>query len=436
MADEDVARLVERFDHHDPAFSTESTANAVFAGLRAHCPVAHSDAHGGFWAIAGHEEVLAVAQDDVRFPKRFGLSVPGMVPVTTPDELLAKRVRNPSNLDPPEYFKVRKILNPLFSPGKANEWEERAREIIVRLIDDVIVRGACDAVDDLFKPFTGIFTMRLLGFPDAAWDEWGEQIHEALHDIPATGADRASTGGLDRPPTEEELLAQSEALSGLEVMSVMVEAILETVADRRESPVDDLLSHFATTTIDGVPMTDLEILANSTLVTAGGVDTTIGAMTAALLYLGRNPGPRKHLSAEPELIPTAVEEFLRVFAPVTGIGRMAAEDCELAGRTIRRGEPVLMLYPSANRDERAFPNADDIVLDRQPNRHVTFSAGVHRCPGSNFARMEFRIVLEEILRRIPDFTIDESSVEMNPDSSVVRSYAHAPIRFSPGVPSR
>jgi len=422
-------RLVERFDHHDPEFSEEGTNVAVYKELLSRCPVAHSDAHGGFWAVAGYDELVAVANDAERFPKRYGLSVPGMMAIDTSDEeLTSLKSRIPANLDPPHYFNVRRIYNPLFSPPKAKAWEAVARDIITGLLDEVVEQGRCDLVRDVLEPFAGIFTLRFIGLPEEEWERFARPILEALHQPLADEDDsgRRFTGRREHSQTA------GEDSDGAGSMDFMPAAFLETARLRRQEPRDDFLTHLAMTTIDGIPLTDEEIVANAHLVLAGGVDTTVGAMSGALLYLGRHPEERERLLADPGLMDTALEEFLRVFAPVTSIGRMAAVDCELGGQQVRRGDPVLLLYPAANLDERAFPDADRVVLDRAPNRHVTFSAGIHRCPGSNFARMELRVVLEEVLRRLPDYHVAEEGVRKHLDISIIDSYARAPITFTPG----
>lgn len=419
-------RLAERFDHHDPHFSDEGVADEVYEALRERCPVAHSDAHGGFWAIAGYPELFDVANDDGHFMKRYGLSVPGMTDISTPDAVVAQNTRLPSNLDPPGYFKLRKVYNPAFAPGEAQKWETVASSLARRLVDEVVERGECDLVTDVFQPFTGIFTVKLVGLDEADWRAFAEPVHESLHKPldEDDGDDRTRHAYV---PTDADAVEANNAMTGTAA------AIMRAAEARRADPRDDFITHLVTAEIDGVPLTDMEILANASLVIAGGVDTTIGAMGGALLHLSRHPEDRDRLLAEPELMGTAVEEFLRVFAPVTAIARMASSDVEVAGQQIRRGDPVLLLYRSANRDERVFDRPQEVVLDRKPNRHLTFSAGIHRCPGSNFARMELRVMVEEVLRRLPDYEVREDGVRSQPDISIINSYASMPITFTPGT---
>ncbi len=424
---EHVERLAARFDHHDPHFSDEDVPQHVYGALRDKCPVVHSDAHGGFWAVAGYEELVAVASDDETFAKRYGLSVPGMVSPDTPDEELASlRARIPSNQDPPEYQRIRRIYNPLFSPPKARTWEVIAREITNRLLEEVVDRGECDLVKEVFEPFTGRFILRFIGLDEDEWERFAKPVLETVHAPFVEGSDDRS-----RTSSVSQRTGHGEVGEDEDPQAFMPATYLEVAAERRAEPRDDLISHLVHTGIDGVPLTDEEIIANAHLVLVGGIDTTIGAMSGALLYLGRHPEQRARLVSEPELMPLAVEEFLRVFAPVTGIARMTTKDCVVAGQQLRRGDPVLLLYPSANRDSRQFPEPNEVIFDREPNRHLTFSAGLHRCPGSNFARMELRVMLEEVLRRIPDFEVKEAGVAKHADISIIDSYASLPISFAP-----
>ena len=153
---------------------------------------------------------------------------------------------------------------------------------------------------------------------------------------------------------------------------------------------------------------------------------------SALVYLARNPAVRRRLIESPALIPSAIEEFLRMWAPVTGLARTASRDCAIAGQPIRRGERVLLLWASANRDSEEFPDPDRVDVERSPNRHATFGLGIHRCLGSHLARLQFRVALEEVLERLPDYTLDEPGLKLSPDVGTVFGYVGLPARFAPG----
>jgi hypothetical protein len=175
---------------------------------------------------------------------------------------------------------------------------------------------------------------------------------------------------------------------------------------RRTSPGDDLLSELLHTEVDGAPLEDSIVLGIAALVLIAGVDTTWSAIGSSLWHLATHPVDRERLVADPALMATALEELLRAFAPVT-MARVVTEDIEFGGCPMKQGDKVLMNFPAANRDPEAFDRPDAVLLDRAHNRHVAFGSGIHRCAGSNLARMELQVALEEWLRRIPSFALEE-----------------------------
>jgi cytochrome P450 len=181
---------------------------------------------------------------------------------------------------------------------------------------------------------------------------------------------------------------------------------LGQLEESRRNPGDDLLSELLTTEVDGQPVDDGIVLGMAALVLIAGVDTTWSAIGSSLWHLAAHPDDRKRLAAEPELMPTAVEELLRAYAPVT-MARVVTEDIEYEGCPMKAGDKVLMNFPAANRDPEAFEQPDVVQLDRAHNRHVAFGSGIHRCAGSNLARMELQVALEEWMARIPEFTLAE-----------------------------
>ena len=181
---------------------------------------------------------------------------------------------------------------------------------------------------------------------------------------------------------------------------------LAHLEERRQHPGDDLLSELLSTEVEGAPVDDGIILGMAALVLIAGVDTTWSAIGSSLWHLATHPEDRRRLVAEPALMPTAIEEFLRAYAPVT-MAREVTEDIEYAGCPMKAGDKVLMNFPAANRDPEAFEQPDEVQLDRAHNRHVAFGSGIHRCAGSNLARMELQVALEEWLARIPEFSLAE-----------------------------
>jgi cytochrome P450 len=183
---------------------------------------------------------------------------------------------------------------------------------------------------------------------------------------------------------------------------------LGALEERRANPGDDLLSELLTTQVEGKPVDDGIVLGMAALVLIAGIDTTWSAIGSSLWHLAAHPEDRKRLVAEPELMPTAVEELLRAYAPVT-MAREVTEDVDYAGCPMKAGDKILMNFPAANRDPEAFDHPEIVQLDRAHNRHVAFGSGIHRCAGSNLARMELQVALEEWLARIPDFSLAEGA---------------------------
>ena len=184
--------------------------------------------------------------------------------------------------------------------------------------------------------------------------------------------------------------------------------LLEQLVQRRVDPGDDLISALLGAEVDGEPVPDLQIMGIAALTLIAGVDTTWSAIGASLWHLATHPDDARRLATEPELMPTAVEELLRAYSPVT-MARRAVDDVEMAGCPIKAGDKVLMNFPAANRDPRAFDRPDEVLLDRAENRHLAFGAGIHRCAGSNLARMELRVAIEEWLRQIPEFRLADNA---------------------------
>ena len=207
----------------------------------------------------------------------------------------------------------------------------------------------------------------------------------------------------------------------------LLEYFIEEVGQRRTVPGDDLLSELLHTEVDGAPMEESLVLGTAALVLIAGVDTTWSAIGSSLWHLATHPSDRRRLVEEPDLMPLAVEEFLRAYSPVT-MARVVTEDLEFSGCPMKEGDKVLMNFPAANRDPEVFPDADTVVIDRAVNRHVAFGSGIHRCAGSNLARMELRVALEEWLRRVPEFHLAEGA-EVSWAGGQVRGPRVLPVVF-------
>lgn len=400
MSITETARSVVEFDHHSPEFARDPWQQ--YARLRATAPVAWSESHGGFWVVTGYNEVAEAARDDRRFS-----SASILIPHKSDDLHMI-----PIEEDLPDSLVYRRLLNPLFGKGVFEAMEPGVRELTDACIDSFIESGRCDLVMDLANAVTAITVLQFLGLP---WDDW-DGIADAFHTLVFVPQDRP------------------EAMAALAHMGPTVAMMQAAIADRREHPRDDsdVLTYLTRAPFRDRLLTDEEIFGIAWLVLTGGVDTGTSAIGNALLHLHRHPDQRERLRTDPELIPLAVEEFLRYQSPQQALARTAITDCELGDQQIRAGDRLLLVWASAGRDERVFESPDDVVLERFPNRHMAFGVGGHRCLGALLARIEFQVVLEHVLRRIPDYSVVEDSVQEPITAGIVYGKIRMPAVFTPG----
>ncbi|MFY1634015.1 cytochrome P450 [Solwaraspora sp. WMMB335] len=373
------------------------------------CPVAWTEAYGGVWVVSGHQDAVRVLREWTTFSSyqdhhdptspRRGTSTPPQPQLSVPLEL-----------DPPASTVYRRLLSGPFSPQQARQREPFIREITTACLDRITESGAADLVAALTNPVPAIVTLDILGLPLPLWERYAWAVHRIVHSPPASAqASRAAAAVGD-----------------------MMADVGQTVVRRRTDPTDDLISLLATATGDDGRLLPLDhVISACGLVIAGGVDTTTALVSHALHWLHRHPAQRERLIAEPARIPVAVEEFLRVAAPVQFMTRTATRDVELGGQRIAAGERVMVSFAAANRDPAVFDCPAQVRLDRTPNRHLAFGSGVHRCVGAHLATVQAVVMLQEVLRRIPDYVIDEDRVERYPSIGVVNGYVNLPATFTP-----
>lgn len=360
------------FDHTDPAYN--QNAHAIWDDLRERCPVAHTDKFGGTWLPTRHEDVSAIAYDTENYTSN-GVVVSPVRPDIPPPLGPAP----PITSDPPAHHEARKLLLPPFSPKVIATWEETTRDLCRQLIADLpIVDGRVDAAEHYAQHIPVQVIAEMLGVPSSDGDLFRHFIGLILE----------NPGGQAELPEEETLGYY----------------LKQRVDEHREEPKDDLISYLLTTEFAGQPLSDEHIVGSVLLLLIAGIDTTWSAIGSSLWHLATHPEDRKRLVAEPDLMPTAVEEFLRAYAPVT-MARLVAKDHELQGCPMKAGEWVLLPFPAANRDPEMFDDADKVIIDRAKNRHSAFGLGIHRCLGSNLARLELRVAIEEWLAAYPDFSL-------------------------------
>ncbi len=395
--DKEPGSTVE-FDQNSAAFAADPWCK--YDELRSQCPVAYTEAHGGFWVISRYADVVQVASDDHTFS-----SVPTTV---IPDSGVYNLI--PLQSDPPDLQRYRAALLPFFRPKAVAALAPRIRDFATQCIDGFIERGHCDLVTEFANPVPSMTALEFIGFDPADWHDFAGPLHQLSYS--ADGS--------------------AERVQALEDIGRMDDWITEAIAVRRSKPADDAISRLVEYEKDGVAFTDTELHGLVKMLLFGGLDTTMAATSNALLYLSTHPRHRQRLIDEPALIPGAVEELLRYEAPVHAFARNVTIDTEIGGQPIRAGEKVYMLWASANRDPEQFEQADTVDFTRRPNPHLTFGIGAHRCLGALLARLEMQIMLEEVLRRLPDFEIDAEAVRHPTTVTIIWGRTALPATFTPG----
>jgi len=376
----------------------------LYARLRAEAPMAHSEA-GGFWVASGHAEVVAISRDPDTFCSGKGILTM---------EIGAEYPSPPTMMhtDPPAHDRYRALVQPGFRPTFMRALEDGIRARTVTLVDRIEAGVALDIVPDLAVPLPLQVISDLLGVPEDEWPRffrWSEAV------IP---------GATDW--SEEERMA----LSG-----EMVTYLLAAAADRRAHPKDDIISELGAAEVDGDRLTDDELGMFLVQLLVAGNETTRNMMSGGLVGLASQPGAWeslrvRYLTAAPRALPLAIEEMLRWTTPVVAFMRTTTRPVELGGASLGPDEPVLMLYASANRDEAVFgPTAETFDAARDPNPHVAFGFGAHFCIGAVLARLEGRILLEELLTRFG--TLEVAGPVVRTPSPVIAGVKSAPLVFGP-----
>lgn len=394
-------RPTVHFDHHAREFAADPWPE--LQDLREKCPVAYSDAYDGFWVLTGYDEIKFVAHDDETFSSEAN-------GILIPPKKNASQKSLPIETDPPIFHEYRRVLQPLFAPGAIDRLTPAIETFVRRSIDAFIEQGECNFVHDLADPIPAMTTLHKLGLPVDLWEQFSVPLHITVF-------------------LRQDHPSRPEAIEGLAEMTAMLS---QAITDRREHPRDDMITYLTRAEIDGRPVTDEEVLRMVQLTIQGGFDTTGSAIGSALVQLDRDRDKRQFLIDHPDKIPTAVEEFLRYEAPQFALARTAMKDVEIGGQTICEGERILLVWAAGNRDERVFPDGEELDLERFPNRHMTFGLGAHRCLGSTMARRMIQLTLEAVLKRIPDYEIDHEGIEKAETVGVVYGRFAIPGRFTPG----
>jgi cytochrome P450 len=364
------------FSHLEPEWAADPYP--IQDDLRQRCPIARTERFGGGWLPTRYEDVAAIAYDTDRFSSRSII----MSNFRPPRALAPVGGSPPISSDPPFHHDARKLLLPAFTKTAVTGQEPATRAFCHSLIDAFEGQDVVDAAADYAQHIPIRVISDMLGFPP----EDGPRFREFVEDL---------LEGINLPPDER-----------IERVSRLFDYLLVQVHDHIDHPRDDLTSYLINADLYGQKLTPDHVVGAMALLLIAGIDTTWSAIGASLWHLAKTPADREHLVAEPGLLPTATEEFLRAYAPVT-MARLVREDMRWHGADMKADDWILLSFPAANRDPAQFDRAGEVVIDREANRHAAFGLGIHRCLGSHLARMELRTALEVWLRRIPRFTLED-----------------------------
>jgi cytochrome P450 len=368
-----VEEAVAKFSIYEPAHMQDP--HALYAQMRARCPVAHSDQvepDAGYWILSRYKDVVAASLDTDGFSSKYAV-IPRNLFGEYPD-------RPPVTADGERHTAYRRALQPNFTTPRIKKWEPFIRARAQQLIAEFRDQGTCDVARDYARRLVISFSTTFMGISaqnDSAYERWIDAMFKS--------ADQDAV-----------VAAQAE-------LSVFLGGVIE---DRKTNPTDDFVAVLMEAAPEGEKLEGTDLISVIILVLFASLDTTWSALSSALWHLASHPADRQRLVDDPSMIPRAAEEFLRYYAPVA-LTRETTKDVEVGGCPIGKHEMVLLSWPSANRDEEEFEDGGKVVIDRKVNRHITFGVGPHRCIGSPVARLEIVTALEEFLKAIPEFELAE-----------------------------
>lgn len=400
-----MAVSLSDIDLVDPDRFVSGVPHEMYEVLRKEAPVYwHPRAEGpGFWALTKHDDVVAVSRNSESFSSERGttlIEIPGGV---------ATGIL--TSMDPPRHTGYRLLINKGFTPRMIGRLEAHIRNVADRILDQVAEVGECDFVTAISAELSLQVIAELIGIPL----EDRQKIFHWSNAIGAMGVEDPEYA----PSPEESQRAAAELYTYAG----------ELAAERRRNPRDDIVTTLLNAEVGGEKLTETQFNQFFLLLAVAGNETTRNALSHGMLALSENPAEKAKLVANPALMPGAVEEILRWAPPVMWFRRTATRDTMVRGQAIRRGDWVMLFYVSANRDEEVFAEPHRFHVERDPNPHVTFGGGPHFCLGAELARLEIRVMFEELLRRLPDIDVAGPAVRLR--SSFFNGIKHLPVAFTP-----
>jgi cytochrome P450 len=366
------------FSHLEPEWSADPYS--IQDDLRQRCPIARTERFGGAWLPTRYDDVAAIAYDTGHFSSR-SIILSNFRP---PRDVAPVGGSPPISSDPPFHHEARRLLLPAFTKTAVSRHEPATRAFCHSLIEAFAGRDVVDAACEYAQHIPVRVIADLLGFPP----QDGPQFRDFVEDL---------LEGINLPP--DDRIAR---------VSRLFDYLHAQVHDHLGNPRDDLTTYLINAELHGQKLDPSHVVGTMALLLIAGIDTTWSAIGASLWHLAKTPGDRGRLVAEPGLLATATEEFLRAYAPVT-MARLVRQDMHWRGVEMRADDWILLSFPAANRDPAQFDRAGEVIIDRAANRHAAFGLGIHRCLGSHLARMELRAALDVWIERIPEFTLDDPS---------------------------
>ncbi len=397
----DIVNWVDDFDILDHGYVVQP--EKTWAQMRKQCPIAFTERRSRTWLPVRYEDLAEIAHDVDGFSSRdvAVISVDrdgrGGLPVGAP----------PITSDPPVHTWARRVLLPAFGPSAIDRMTPITRGLANDLIDTFVANGQADAARDYAQRIPVRVIAMMLGIPVEDEDRFTGWVVKILQE------------GF------ENVTKSREALD--ELIVYFSERVAEHRAIPRGKRPDDMLTLLIETEVDGEPIEDMHLLGTCFLLLVAGIDTTWSSIGSSLWHLATHPEDQARLRAEPSLMPMAVEEFLRMYSPVT-MARYVTADVDFKGCPMKEGDKILMAFPAGNRDPDMFERSDEFVIDRERNRHFAFGSGIHRCLGSNLARMEVRVAIETFIERVPTFSLADADA-VTWTGGQVRGPRKVPVTF-------
>lgn len=377
----------------------------LYRWLRQHEPVAWSEA-GQFWALTKYDDVLRVGRD----PRGFSSTRGTLIPDGRNRDSGGPHMPGVTHLirsDPPEHTELRRLVARSFTPRAVARLEVKTRQLVRELVEQIDGASTVNAVEAISAPATTFVIAELMGVPREDWSKFWRWTDSAIVQV-----DRSDE------ETERHIAELLDYFRGL-------------CQERRRNPGEDIVTHLVEGTFRGEPLDEANLLTYCKLLLTAGTETTRTLISGGIQLLAEHPDQRQLLVEDPDRMPDAVEEMLRVVSPVIAFGRTATEDTEIRGVPISAGDYVVMLYPSANRDEDVWADSESFDIARPVERHLAFGFGPHVCLGAPLARMESRVIFEELLHRFPEYELVGDPVRR--PSTLVRAVEELPVVF--GTPA-